>query len=88
MEVLVRKLEVVIKYFTYFSELPRHYFGEFSLTKPDDDVMYQVHIFADAVDDAFGAVVYICSIVNGIVSTFLVFGKSQVALKHEKFFKI
>ena len=64
--------------------LPRHYFGGSSMTKPDDDVTSQLHIF---VDDAFGAVVYIRRIVNGIVSVFLVFGKCRVALKREKSFK-
>ena len=42
------------------------------MKKPDDDVTYQLHVFADAANDAFGAVVYISKIVNGIVSVFLV----------------
>ena len=57
------------------------------MTKPDDDVTYQIHVFADAANDAFSAIVYISRIVNGIVSVFLVFGKCRVALKHQKSFK-
>ena len=57
------------------------------MIKPDDNVTYQLHVFADAADDAFSAVVYICKIFNGIVSVFLVFGKCRVTLKHQKSFK-
>ena len=57
------------------------------MTKPDDDVTYQLHVFADAADDAFGAVVY-CRIVSGIVFVFLVIGKSRVTLKHQTLLKI
>ena len=58
------------------------------MKNPDDDVMYQVNVFADATDDAFGAVVHICRIVNGIVSVFLVFGKSRVALGIKNLLKL
>ena len=37
------------------------------MSKPDDDVMYQLHVFADAANDTFGAVIYIRRIINGIV---------------------
>ena len=64
--------------------LARRYFGGSSVITPDDDVTYQLHDFDNASDDVFGAVVYIRRIVNDIVSVFLVFGKSRVALKHQK----
>ena len=58
------------------------------MKKPDDDVMYQVNVFSDAADDAFAAVVHICRIVNGIVSVFVVFGKSRVALGIKNLLKL
>ena len=60
--------------------LVRHYFGGSSAITPDNNVSYKLHDFADISDDAFGAVVYVRRIVNGIVSVSLVFGKSRAAL--------
>jgi len=51
---------------------------------PEYNVVHQLHSFSDSSSSAFGSVVYIRRIVNGVPVVAIVFGKSKVVLRHQQ----
>ena len=64
--------------------LPRYYFEGSIPVSPQDHVIYQLHSFSDASNNAYGSVVYLRRLVNGIPMVSIVFGRSKVVLRHQE----
>jgi len=64
--------------------LARSYFAGSLPVTPQDQVIYQLHGFSDASSSAYGSVVYLRRIVNGVPMVSIVFGKSKVVLRHQE----
>ena len=64
--------------------VPRYYFEGSIPVSPTDQVIYQLHGFADASNCAYGSVVYLRRVVNGVATVSIVFGRSKVVLKHQE----
>ena len=62
----------------------RYYFEGSIPVSPTDQVIYQLHGFADASNCAYGSVVYLRRVVNGVATVSIVFGRSKVVLKHQE----
>ena len=65
--------------------LPRWYFANASVSVKDPkECEFELHVFSDASNQAYGSVVYLRRIVKGIPSTSFVFGKSRIILRHQQ----
>ena len=64
--------------------VPRYYFEGSIPVSPTDQVIYQLHGFADASNCAYGLVVYLRRVVNGVATVSIVFGRGKVVLKHQE----
>ena len=62
--------------------LARHYFAVSIPVSPKDNVIYQLHGFSDAWNSAYGSVVYLRRILNGVAMVATVFGRSKVVLRN------
>ena len=64
---------------------PRWYFANASVSVKDPkECEFELHVFSDASNQAYGSVVYLRCIVKGIPSTSFVFGKSRIILRHQQ----
>ena len=63
--------------------LASYYFEGFIPVSPKDHVIYQLHSFSDASSSAYGSVVNLRRLVNGVASVSIVFGRSKVVLRHQ-----
>ena len=64
--------------------LARNYFAGSLPVSPQDHIIYQLHGFSDASNCAYGSVVYLRRVVNGVVTVSIVFGRSKVVLRHQE----
>ena len=64
--------------------LARYYFKGFIPVSPKDHVIYQLHSFSDASNSAYGSVVFLRRLVNGVASVSIVFGRSKEVLRHQE----
>ena len=63
--------------------LLRWYFLNADLSRPDDNVEFQLHGFSDASNLAFSSVIYLRRLVNGIPVVSFVFGKCNIVLANQ-----
>ena len=64
--------------------LPRYYFEGSIPVSPQDHVIYQLHSFSNASNNAYGSVAYLRRLVNGIPMVLIVFSRSKVVLRHQE----
>ena len=66
------------------TSLARYYFEVSIPPSPQDHIIYQLHGFLDASKCAYGSVVYLRRLVNGVATVAIVWGKSKVVLRHQE----
>ena len=66
------------------TSLARYYFEGSIPPSPQDHIIYQLHGFSDASKCAYGSVVYLRRLVNGVTTVAIVWGKSKVVLRHQE----
>ena len=64
--------------------LARYYFEGWIPPSPQHHIIYQLHGFSDASKCAYGSVVYLRRLVNGVATLAIVWGKSKVVLRHQE----
>ena len=64
--------------------LARYCFAGSIPPSPQDDIIYQLHIFLDTSKCAYGSVVYLHRLVNRVATVAIVWGKSKVVLRHQE----
>ena len=66
------------------TSLARYYFEGSIPPSPQDHIIYQLHSFSDASKCAYGSVVYLRRLVNGVATVAIVWRKSKVVLRHQE----
>ena len=66
------------------TSLARYYFEGSIPPSPQDHIIYQLHGFSDASKCAYGSVLYLRRLVNGVTTVAIVWGKSKVVLRHQE----
>ena len=70
--------------FLWDTSLARYYFEGLIPPSPQNHIIYQLHGFSDASKCAYGSVVYLRRLVNGVAAVAIVWGKSKVVLRHQE----
>ena len=70
------------------TSLARYYFEGSVPLSPQDHIIYQLHGFSDASKCAYGSVMYLRKLVNGVATVAIVWGKNKVFLRHQEFWPI
>ena len=68
--------------------LPRWFFANSIHRKPSDNVIYELHAFSDASNQAFCSVVYLRRLVNGSICVSFVLGKCTIVLANQSSWSI
>ena len=63
--------------------LGRHYFAGLIPVSSKDNVIYQLNGFSNASNSAYGSVVYLRGILNGVAMVAIVFGRSKTVLRNQ-----
>ena len=66
------------------TSLATYYFEGSIPPSTQDHIIYQLHGFSDASKCAYGLVVYMRRLVNGVATVAIVWGKSKVVLRHQE----
>ena len=66
------------------TSLARYYFEGSIPPSPQDHIIYQLHGFSDASKCAYGSVMYLRRLVNGVATVAIVWGKNKVVLRHQE----
>ena len=77
-------MESIVITFCYLKNLsiPKRCFANKSMFESQDDTLHKQNTFSDSANEAYGCVVYLRKISNGVLSTSFVNGKNNVVLGH------